>query len=285
MAINYDDLMSRRADGVKVSYSDQQVLLYNLSIGMGRDPLDEKELPFVFEKPVLRVVPTFATTLLGGGFAVLGGTGLNVQMILHGEERLTIHRPFPAAADLTASIWISEIVDKGADKGALITVTSEACLATGEPLFTTDHLIFARGDGGFGGPSQSGFTPHSLPARVPDIVHVTETRPDQALLYRLNGDRNPLHAQPDQAKRAGFPRPILHGLGSYGIACRAILATVCDYDIARIKRFDARFTSPVYPGETIHTDIWVDGEEISYRSRVEARGVTLLNNGRCVAAA
>jgi acyl dehydratase len=113
------------------------------------------------------------------------------------------------------------------------------------------------------------------------LVHVTETRADQALLYRLNGDRNPLHAEPEFAKRAGFPAPILHGLCSYGIACRAVLASVCGYDPARIKSFDVRCTSPVFPGETLHTDIWVDGQIVSFRSRVEARGITSLSNGRC----
>jgi len=153
---------------------------------------------------------------------------------------------------------------------------------TGEKLCTLGGTIFARGDGGFGGPSKSAAVLHVIPERKPDIVHVFETRRDQALLYRLNGDRNPLHAQPEFAKRGGFPAPILHGLCSYGVACRAVLASVCDYDPARMKSFDVRFTSPVFPGETIATDIWVDGEVVSFRSRVEARGITSLNNGRCL---
>ena len=155
-------------------------------------------------------------------------------------------------------------------------------MASGEKLYDTENVTFARGNGGFGGPSKSSAVPHMLPARAPDIVHVTETRPDQALLYRLSGDRNPLHAEPGFAKGAGFPKPILHGLCSYGIACRAILAAVAGYDPARIKQFDVRFTSPVFPGETIHTDIWVDGEIVSFRSRIAAREVISINNGRCI---
>jgi acyl dehydratase len=149
-------------------------------------------------------------------------------------------------------------------------------------LYTTENVVFARADGGFGGPSKSRFVPHVLPERAPDIIHVAETRKDQALLYRLNGDRNPLHADPRFAQRVGFPAPILHGMCTYGIACRAVLASVCSYNTSRIGAFDVRFTSPVFPGEKVHTDIWVDGGVVSFRSRIEARGVTAVNNGRCV---
>jgi acyl dehydratase len=285
MPLNYDELINRRADDRAFSYTDTQVMLYNLGVGMGRDPLDEKELPFVFERPALKAVPTVASVLGGGGGNLLAGVDINWNLVLHGEQRLTVHRPFPPSADLIGSSRIAELVDKGADKGAVIAIAADVRLASGEPLYTMESVMFARGDGGFGGPSKSRFTPHVPPDRAPDIVHVSETRCDQALLYRLNGDRNPLHAEPEFARRAGFPAPILHGLCSYGIACRAVLATVCDYDPARMKSFDVRFTSPVFPGETIHTDIWVDGEVVSFRSRIEARGVVSINNGRCVVAA
>lgn len=281
MAINYDELINRRIDDKAFGYTDAQVLLYNLSVGMGRDALDERELPFVFERPALKAVPTFAA-VLGGGSSILADAGVDWNKVLHGEQRLTVHRPFPAAAELVGSTRIAEIIDKGADKGATITVANEVRLATGEPLYSMENVIFARADGGFGGPSKSRAVPHVTPERAPDLVHVFESRPDQALLYRLNGDRNPLHAEPAFARRAGFPAPILHGLCSYGIACRAVLASVCGYDPARMKSFDVRFTSPVFPGETVHTDIWVDGEVVSFRSRIEARGVTSLNNGRCL---
>jgi acyl dehydratase len=285
MPINYDDLISRRSEDTPFSYTDTQVMLYNLGVGMGRDPLDAKELPYVFELPALRAVPTAVTVLGGAGGNILAGVEIDWNKVLHVEQRVTLHRPLPPSAQAIGSTRISEVTDKGADKGATIAMTSEVRLATGEPLYTSEAVMFARGDGGFGGPSKSSFTPHVMPERAPDIIHVTETRPDQALLYRLNGDRNPLHAQPEFAKRAGFPAPILHGLCSYGIACRAVLASVCDYDAARIKSFGVRFTSPVFPGETIKTDIWVDGEVVSFRCRVESRGVTSLNNGRCVISA
>jgi acyl dehydratase len=283
MPFKYDDLIGRRVDDQPFSYIDTQVMLYNLGVGMGRDPMDETELPFVFEQPLLKAVPTVATVLGGGGGGeLLAGVDLNWSLVLHGEQRLTVHRPFPPSADLIGSSRITEIVDKGEGKGAIIALGAEVRLADGAPLYSTESVMFARGDGGCGGPSKSRHAPHALPDRAPDIVHVSETRPDQALLYRLNGDRNPLHAQPAFAAMGGFPRPILHGLCSYGVACRAVLAAVCGYDPARMKSFDVRFTAPVFPGETIHTDIWVDGEVVSFRTRVEARNVVSINNGRCV---
>lgn len=283
MPINYEELMARESQDWEVSYTDNQVMLYNLSVGMGREGID-KELPYVFEEPALQSVPTFATLLAQAGARVLGGTGLTIARILHGEERMALYRPLPSQGTILCASRLSEMVDKG-EKGAIITVTTEGRAPdTGEALFRVDHVIFARADGGFGGPAKSVFVPHVLPERAPEIVHVTHTRPDEALLYRLNGDRNPLHAHPDFARKGGFDRPILHGMCSYGIACRAVLASVCDYDVARMKTFDARFTSPVYPGETIHTDIWVDGGTVSFRSRIEARGIVSINNGRSLIA-
>ena len=282
MPFKYEDLFGRRSEETRFSYTDTQMMLYNLSIGMGRDPLDDKELPFVFEKPALRVVPTAAAILGGGGASILGGIDINWSKVLHGEQRLQCHRPLPPKADLIGVTRISEIVDKGADKGAIITLAMDVRLASGEALYTMENVMFARGDGGCGGGvSTSASTPHQLPDRAPDLTHVSEIRPDQALLYRLNGDRNPLHAEPAFAAKAGFSKPILHGLCSYGVACRSVLVSVCDYDPAKIKSFDVRFTSPVYPGETLHTDIWVDGGVVSFRSRVPARDITALNNGRC----
>jgi acyl dehydratase len=281
MSFTYDELISLRADDTRFSYTDTRMLLYNLSIGMGRDPSDQKELPFVYENPSLSVVPSAAAVLGGGGANILGGVSIDWTRLLHGEQRLTCHRPLPPSAELVGSTRVSEIVDKGADKGAIITLEMDVRLAGGEPLYTMENVIFARGNGGCGGSSKSAATPHRIPDRKPDLEHLSETRTDQALLYRLNGDRNPLHVDPVFASKAGFTSPILHGLCSYGIACRAVLASVCDYDPRRIKSFDVRFTSPVYPGETIHTDIWVDDNLVSFRCRVRERDIVLIDNGRC----
>jgi acyl dehydratase len=284
MALDRDELMSRRIDGQRLVYSDGETLLYNLSIGMGRDPALEAERAFVFEHPVLHPVPTFAAVAGGSTATMLEDLPIDWGRVVHGEQRLTVHRPLPAAGAFTMSKWVFETLDKGAEKGALITVRTEAALDSGEPVFAADSVMFARGNGGIGGPSRSSIEPHALPSRAPEIVHATETRIDQALLYRLNGDRNPLHADPDFARRAGFPAPILHGLCTYGIACRAVLASVCEYDPAGIAAFDVRFSAPVYPGETILTEIWVDRPTVSFRCRVAQRDAVVINNGRCLLA-
>ncbi len=282
MAINYEKALAAKSAGQRSAYTDNATMLYALSIGMGRDPLDERELPFVYEGgDGLRVVPTMAAVL--GRNSAMGELSLDMAMILHGEQRLTVHRPLPAKGALVSDSRVVEVLDKGAGKGALV-YTETVMRLEGEdaPLVTLGSTIFARGDGGFGGPSGPTPAVHPMPEREPDHRHVTETRPDQALIYRLNGDRNPLHSDPAMAKRAGFPVPILHGLCSYAIACRAVLASVCDYDPTRIGSFDVRFTSPVYPGETIETEIWVDGDVVSFRCRIQERGLVSINNGKCV---
>jgi acyl dehydratase len=280
--LDYDDLISRQSEERHFSYTDAQVLLYNLSVGMGRDPVDSRELPFVFERPALLAIPSLASVLGGGGAGILDGVDIDWTRVLHGEQRLKAYRPLPPSAKLIGVTRVSEVTDKGEDNGATITLNMDVRLVSGEPLYTLDHVILARANGGFGGPSKSVHLPHPIPGRAPDLIYVTETRRDQALFYRLNGDRNPLHAQPEFARKAGFAAPILHGLCSYGIACRAVLAAVCDYDVARIRSLDVRFSAPVFPGETIHTDIWIDGDVVSFRGRVETRNVTILNNGRCL---
>ncbi len=281
MAIVYEDALKQKITGQRTTYTDTNTMLYALSIGLGRDPLNDKELPFVFEQRGLRVVPTMAAVLARGNIA--GGLNLDMTLVLHGEQRLTVHRPMPPSGALISESRIVEVLDKGAGKGALVYSETVVRLeGEDQPLLTLGGTIFARGDGGFGGPTGPTPVVHKIPDRAPDIRHVIETRADQALLYRLNGDRNPLHADPALARRAGFPVPILHGLCSYAIACRAVLATVCDHDPTMIASFDVRFTSPVYPGETIATEIWVDGDVVSFRCLVVERGVTAINNGRCL---
>lgn len=281
MPFTFDQITACRADDIPFSYNDTRVLLYNLSVGMGHNPALEQELPYVFEGQGLQVVPTAAAVLGAGGTSLLAGVDITWTKLLHGEQRLRLHRPLPAAADLLGSTRVAEVVDKGPEKGAIVTIEMNVRLASGEPLYTMENVIFCRGDGGCGGATHSAHTPHTLPERQPDLFHTTRTRPEQALLYRLNGDRNPLHADPAFARKAGFDRPILHGLCSYGIACRAVLASVCSYDASRIASFDVRMSSPVFPGETLVTEIWVDGDEVSFRCCVPERDAVVLNNGRC----
>lgn len=281
MAINYEHLMNIKRDGDRFAYTDRETMLYAIGIGMGRDPLDEKELAYVFEQGGLKTVPSMASVL--ARVPLLEDCGYDYTKVLHGEQKLQLHRALPAQGELIARSRVTEAYDKGPGKGAVIYTETEVRLAADDqPLFTQRSTTFARGDGGFGGPAGSGPAPHPVPEREPDQTVTLETRKDQALLYRLNGDRNPLHADPALAKRVGFPVPILHGLCTYGTACRAVLKSVAAYDHARIVGFDVRFSSPVYPGESIATDLWVDGKTVSFRCRVPERDVVVINNGKCL---
>jgi acyl dehydratase len=279
MSINYDEIMQLKASDRPFSYKDRDTMLYALGIGFGRDPLNESELPFVYENG-LRTIPTLST-VVSWGSAIIGKSGINYLYVLHGEQRLTVHRPMPAAAEILADERITGAFDKG-EKGAILLIEKTLRLKdTGEKLCTLVATTVARGDGGFGGSKEGAPEPHPIPARAPDIVHACDTRPDQAFLYALSGDRNPLHRDPKVAKLAGFPRPILHGLCTYGTACRAVISTVCKYDADRIAGFDARFSAPVFPGETIVTEMWIDGRVVSFRSKVKEREIVVINNGKC----
>ena len=284
MAIKYDELMQTRVQGLKASYGDRETMLYALGIGFGRDPLNSAELPFVYENR-LTAVPTMATVIGWGASGVMSKSGINYLMVVHGEQRLTLHKPLPSAVDVVMDERVVGVWDKGEGKGAIVVTERTISQAVGgERLCTLMSTIFARGDGGFGGPKDGAPAPHALPERAPDVVHACDIRPDQALLYALSGDRNPLHRDPDIAKMAGFPRPILHGLCTYGTACRAVLTAMCNYDAAGITGFDVRFSSPVFPGETIVTEMWRDGAVISFRAKVKERDVVVLNNGKCTLA-
>jgi acyl dehydratase len=288
MPIDYDDMMQSGATGLVSSYEEKDVMLYALGVGFMRDPLDTNELPFVYENG-LKVVPTFASVIARGEAPperqrMPQKSTINFMMLVDGERRITFHRPLPPRADLIADERTVDVYDKGAGKGAvLVQERAVRDRASNEKLCTITASYFLRGDGGFGGPGHVQPEPHAIPDRAPDLVKECDTRPDQAFLYALSGDRNPLHRDPAIAKMAGFPRPILHGLCSYGTACRAVLSTVGQYRPERIKQFDVRFSKPVFPGETIVTEMWSDGGVISFRARVKEReGVVVLNNGLCI---
>jgi acyl dehydratase len=280
MAVTYESLMALKSLGDEFTYTDRETMLYALGVGMCRDPMNADELPYVYENG-LKTIPTMAS-VIAWGQRTIGLAGINYLMVVHGEQRLTMHKPLPASATIISDERVTGAVDKGPGKGALIYTEKVIRLKdTNELLCTTGGTIFARGDGGFGGPSTGGPEPHEIPARKADVSCETDTRADQALLYRLSGDRNPLHSDPNIAKMAGFPRPILHGLCSYGTACRAVLSTICKYDHTMIAGFDVRFSAPVFPGETIVTEMWKDGNVVSFRSKVKERDVVVLNNGKC----
>ncbi len=261
------------------TYTARDCMLYALGIGMGADPLDESELRFVVEKNLL-ALPSMAA-VIAWDRATLPATGINMVMLVHGEQRIILHRPLPVAGTIVGQPRIVDIFDKGAGRGAVLLLEMRITeKASGALLATNLSTIFARGDGGFGGKAGSGPEPHRLPDRPPDAVLAAPTLPQQALLYRLSGDRNPLHADPAFARAAGFPRPILHGLCTYGFACRAIVKTWCPDDPGRMASLDARFSAPVFPGETISTEMWRDGNVISFRASVTERNSVVLSHGR-----
>ena len=283
MEFDYDKIKNRHFDDVEQTYSVRDSIIYALGLGFGHDPLDESQLPFLFEESDFNAVPTFSVVLAGPGFwAREPDTGIVWQKVLHGEQKIAIHKTLPPAATVIGKTRVTEILDKGADKGALIYTDRELFdKATGDHLATLTSTTFARGNGGFGGESGPQQQPHVIPDREPDAVCDLPSHASAALLYRLSGDLNPLHIDPTVAKGAGFKAPILHGLCSLGMAGHAVLRTYCDYDASRFKSLKLRFSSPVYPGETIRTEMWKDGNVISFRSRVIERDVVVLNNG-CV---
>jgi acyl dehydratase len=284
MTLNYDELMASSIDDLPLSYSDTEAMLYAQSIGLGRDPMDRQELPFVFEQgSLLRTVPTMASVLVPDMFPP--DLGWDFTQVLHAEQRLALHRPLPPSADLLINKRIIDVYDRGPRRGAMLLFEADGRLAKDDTaVFSLGMTVLARGDGGFGGASGSAPSPHRAPRREPDLSCEQDTRVDQALLFRLNGDRNPLHADPNTAQQAGFNVPILHGLCTYGVACHAILKTICEYDDTLIVGFDARFSSPVMPGDTIRTDMWQDGNIVSFRCVAVERDVIVLRNGKCTLA-
>jgi len=282
MPLDYDELMATEIIDLPLSYDNSEAILYALSIGMARNPLDSKELPYVYEQgPTFKVVPTLATVLVPDMFPP--GLGWDFTQVLHSEQRMQLYRPLPEKADILINKRVSAAYDWGPRKGALLLFEAEGRLASDDTvLFTLGCTVMARGDGGFGGPMGKGPRPHRAPRRDPDLSCDIETREDQALLFRLTGDRNPLHADPAVATEAGFEVPILHGMCSYGIACRAVLKTICDYDYTLIESFDARFTAPVFPGDVITTDMWQDGNVVSFCCSVKDRDQIVLRNGKCI---
>ena len=291
MPIFYPDILDQKTAPRTFTYGDKDVMLYALGIGLGRDPMNETELPFVYEKG-LKVVPTAATVLASGMRGQAGPapqmpeghrpSQINFLMVVHGEQKVELHKPLPTSGTFTAEGRTVGAYDKGEGKGAVIINETTWKNEAGELVATLTGSTFARGDGGFGGPSEGAPEPHEVPTRKADFSIDFETREDQALLYRLNGDRNPLHSDPESARRSGFQRPILHGLCTYGITCRAVLQGITNFDPDQIFSHQARFSAPVIPGDTITVDLWQDGKVISFEARVKDRNATVIKNGKTV---
>jgi acyl dehydratase len=280
MAINYQNLRNWKFEDRVDTYTARDCMIYALGLGYGSDPSDENELRFVHEERTA-VVPTFLATIgAPNAWAANPASGIDWVKILHGEHRMTFHAPLAAAGAVRSKTRVSRVVDKGTGKGALVvTIRDIADAASGKLLATVEHVSFCRADGGFG---QGDEAPEALPAtpeRTPDQVVLISSLPQSALLYRLNGDLNPIHVLPHMARAAGFERPILHGLCTYGMAARALLQAHSPAAPERLTGIAARFSSPFFPGETLRVEIWQDGGRLQFRALAHERDKVVLSNG------
>jgi acyl dehydratase len=282
MGLNYERLMAYRPADIAVSYGARDCILYALGIGIGMEPLDPGALKFVYERAGLEAFPTMAVVLGWPGRLTDPAFGVDERLVVAGDLKVVLHRPLAAEARLTSRPRIKEVVDKGPGNAAIILNTRDLVGTDGAPVATVDSSTFARKHGGFGGKVTETPAPPAVPQRPPDRVCDLPTPPNLALLYRLNGDENPLHADPERAKVAGFDRPILHGAASFGVAAHAILRTVADYRPERLAAIEGRFSRPVFPGDTIRTEMWPQGERVFFQCRVVGREGVVLSNGLAV---
>lgn len=265
------------------SWTSKDCLLYALGVGAGSLDASE-ELAFTTENSKgidQQVLPTFAVIAAAGGGGALRAIGtFNFAMLVHGEQAVTLHQPLPVEGSVRTTSTIAGIYDKGS--GAVVAIESTSVdPATDKPMFSTRSSIFIRGEGGWGGDRGPSGKTNVAPDRAPDHQVSYATRHDQALLYRLSGDRNPLHSDPSFAQMGGFDRPILHGLCTYGFTGRALLHTLCGSDPARFTSMDARFSKPVMPGDTLTVSMWVDGSEAIFQTATQD-GTVVIDNGRLV---
>lgn len=278
MPIDLDKALGAELPGGSSQWDEDTVILYHLGVGAGAPATDAGELEYAYEAN-LKVLPTFATippfhTM--GGIGTVPGLEFNPAMLLHGEQDLEVRRPIPTRAKVSHHGRIAAIYDKG--KGALVIVEVETKKDPGgDVLFVNRSSLFLRGEGGFGGEPgpPAGNQP---PERACDLTVQSPTLPQQALLYRLSGDKNPLHADPAFAAMGGFDRPILHGLCTYGIVCKAVVDQVLDGDVSRVARYQARFSGVVFPGETIVTSVWREGDRLLLAATTEERGEPVITN-------
>jgi acyl dehydratase len=283
--LNYEIVKNWPIEDVTLTYTERDTMLYSLGLGLGGDPLDAAQLRYVYEKD-LQAMPTCAAAFAWPKPWMRDPrTGVDYVKLVHGEQDVRFLRPMPVAATIVSKTRVSRITDKGAGKGAIVELLRDITDAsTGDRLAEVRQVSFLRGDGGFSAESgTSDAPPESLPPvpeRAPDAEFVCSSGANAALIYRLSGDSNPLHADPEVAARAGFSKPILHGLATYGMAGYAAIRTLANNDAARLKRLALRLTSPVYPGEEVRFQFWRDTDTRAHlRARVDARDVVVLNNG------
>ncbi len=270
------DAVGSTSEPAEATWTSKDCLLYALGVGAGATDPTGFELEFTTENSQdieQKVLPTMPVVIApkgggggdGGAFGKIGT--FNWANLVHGEQSVTLHQPLPVEGKAMMTGKVAAMYDKG--KAAVVVLENEAVDASGKPLFTTSMSAFIRGEGGWGGDRGPSGPRNVAPERAPDEVVSYNTRADQALLYRLNGDRNPLHSDPAFAKLAGFDKPILHGLCTFGFTGRALLHAVCGSDPAKFTSIEGRFSQPVMPGDTLDVKIWIDGNEAIYQTWVD----------------
>ncbi len=284
MPINHD-ATGAVGEPRRASWDSDRCLLYALGVGAGAEDPVNSELEFTTENTAgvqQRVLPTFGVvsgfTSVGGKSAMAALGSYDTRMMVHGEQGIRLFRELPTDGEIETVDEITGIYDKG--KGAVVaSKTSATLVSDGEPLFETTSAIFIRGEGGWGGDRGPTEVANVAPDRDPDVSVTYQTREDQALLYRLSGDKNPLHSDKQFSDVGGFPRPILHGLCTYGFTGRALLHALCDGDPARFRSMEGRFSSPVMPGEALTVEMWVDGQQATFQTRGDDGRVVISNGG------
>ena len=278
--MNLQALMAHKFSVQRVSYTQKDTMLYGLSLGAGADPLDASQLRLVYEKNLV-ALPTMSAVIAYPGLWITEPIfGVNYLRLLHGEQNLIVHRPLPSHGHVEGNYRVVAVVDKGAEKGALVYFEKGIKDAkSGELLCTVTSTLFLRADGGCG---SVGTPPEAWPTSRETKVEFSDqfkTPANAALLYRLNGDMNPIHADPEAAGKAGFARPILHGLCTYGVAGYLLTRTVCGHDPTRLRSLGVRFSSPVYPGETIRIEGFRSSAGVYFRALVVERNLVVMNHG------
>ena len=292
MTIDYQSLRHWTIPDQRSRYDETDCIRYALSLGMGADPMDALDLPYVYEgarRPSpMPVMPTLLSVVgAPGAWATDPGTGIDWMQILHGEHRMRFHAPLAPYAEVLSQTAVSRVVDKGVSRGALVVTERRVSdAATSQLLATVEHVSFCRADGGFATHQDPGDEPlaalPALPDRPADVSWDMPTLPGAALLYRLNGDRNPIHASPEAARKAGFEQPILHGLCTFGMAARAIVRMACGNEAARLAGIAARFSAPVIPGDTLTAQLWHEDGQLRFSVWAKERQRMVLSHGTAV---
>jgi acyl dehydratase len=278
--MNLDKLISWNFPPLEHAYSAKDTILYALGVGVGADPMDPRELPFVYEKS-LRIIPSQASVIAyPGAWLMDPALGIDYVKVLHGEQGIVFERPLEPTATVRGEYEVLGVDDKGPGKGAVISFEKRIVDAkTGTIICRVRSTYFLRGDGGCGGWKKPASVPSALPDRAPDRVIDLPTMPRQALIYRLNGDYNPVHIDPEVAAKAGFAKPILHGLCTFGIACFGLVQHLCAGDPTRLAEIFVRFSRPVYPGDTIRLELFEEKDSWRFRARTNERDGVVLDRG------